>query len=83
MRSTREQSLTSVLRRRIARLSIRETEDGTRAGFAHDAHMTQDGDNVILRKSDEVVVFFGCVLHKVKRGIDLCTTPEKAKKKRG
>ena len=46
-------------------------------------HMTQDGDNVILRKSDEVVVFFGCVLHKVKRGIDLCTTPEKAKKKRG
>ncbi len=46
-------------------------------------YMTQDGDNVILRKSDEVVVFFGCVLHKVERGIDLCTTPEKAKKKRG
>ncbi len=46
-------------------------------------HMTQDGDNVILRKSDEVVVFFGCVLHKVKRVTDLCTTPEKAKKKRG
>lgn len=47
------------------------------------SHMTQDGDNVILRKSDEAVVFFGCVLHKVKRGIDLCTTPEKSKKKRG
>ncbi len=47
------------------------------------SHMTQDGDNVILRKSDEVVVFFGCVLHKVKRVTDLCTTPEKAKKKRG
>lgn len=73
------------MRRRIARPSIRETGDGTGADFAHDTHthMTQDGDNVILRKSDEVVVFFGCVLHKVKRGIDLCTTPEKAKKKRG
>lgn len=43
-------------------------------------HMTQDGDNVILRKSDEAVVFFGFVLHKVKRGTELCTTPEKAKK---
>ena len=47
------------------------------------SHMTQDGDNVILRKSDEAVVFFSCILHKVKRGTDLCTTPEKSKKKRG